>query len=48
MPPPPGAPPEVSTPQDCETTGDPPVQLVGEEVRMVRLCSPFEHAPHAE
>jgi hypothetical protein len=35
--------------QLCESTGEPPVQPLGDEAVSVRVCVPFDwHAPHAE
>jgi hypothetical protein len=31
--------------QDCDRIGDPPVQPVGDEVAIVRVCVPFVHVP---
>ena len=31
--------------QDCDRTGDPPVQPVGDDVAAVRVCVPFVHVP---
>jgi hypothetical protein len=31
--------------QDCDRTGVPPVQPVGDDVAMVRVCVPFVHVP---
>ena len=36
------------TVQDCDRTGEPPVQPLGDEVRTVRVCVPFVQAPHVE
>jgi hypothetical protein len=31
--------------QDCDKTGDPPVQPAGDDVATVRVCVPFVHVP---
>ncbi len=36
------------TAQLCESTGVPPVQPLGDDVRTVRVCVPFVQVPHAE